>query len=293
METENNQCFDFKINESDELNRQKFFNSSLIKELRKYREENIKLKHEKELLNSIIKKLVEENKTLRSNLSSIKNKNPHEETMEIVENILHSNDEIKDEPLDFYNLIQKFSNNCESCDNTFSDEENLKLHRILKHDMKTQHGITSKKSGQQNQPIDKTNNGGENAYDTNDHQNYYGLDQQHQIYAQDQHQQQPPPAQKAKLDNKDNQNLDKSHQCDKCPKNFAHKFLLARHIRSVHEGVKFSCEQCDQKFTEKWSLKSHVLGVHEKLKRFKCNQFDKAYPQASGLFQHKKKIHPE
>ena len=296
MATENNQCFDFKKNESDELNRQKFFNSSLIKELRKYREENIKLKHEKELLNSIIKKLVEENKTLRSNLSSIKNKNPHEETMEIVENILlNSNHEIKDEPLDFYNLIQKFSNNCESCDKTFSDEEDLKLHRKAKHDhKKTEYGITSKKSRQQNQPIDKTNNGGENANDTNDHQNYYGPDQQHQIYAQDQHQQQqPPPAQKAKLDNENNQNLDKSHQCDQCPKNFAHKFLLARHIRSVHEGVKFSCEQCDQKFTEKWSLKSHILGVHEKLKRFKCNQCDKAYPQASGLHQHKKKIHPE
>ena len=129
MATENNQCFNFKVNESDELNRQKFFNSSLIKELRKYREENIKLKHEKEFLTSKIKKLEEENKTLKSNLSSIKNKNPHEETMEIVENILHSNDEIKDEPLDFYNLIQKFSNNCESCDKSFSNEEDLKLHQ--------------------------------------------------------------------------------------------------------------------------------------------------------------------
>ena len=129
MATENNQCFNFKVNESDELNRQKFFNSSLIKELRKYREENIKLKHEKEFLTSKIKKLEEENKTLKSNLSSIKNKNPHEETMEIVENILHSNDDIKDEPLDFYNLIQKFSNNCESCDKSFSNEEDLKLHQ--------------------------------------------------------------------------------------------------------------------------------------------------------------------
>ena len=308
MATENNQCFDFKINESDELNRQKIFNSSLIKELRKYREENIKLKHEKELLNSIIKKLVEENKTLRSNLSSIKNKNPHEETMEIVENILHSNDEIKDEPLDFYNLIQKFSNNCESCDKTFSDEEDLKLHRKAKHDhKKTEYGITSKKSRQQNPPIDETNKVGENANNTNNHQNYYyGQDQQHQMYAF--YQQQPPPAKKAKLDNwlgaffggqifggqlelhhENNQNLD--HQCDQCPKKFPKKFLLNKHKKDVH-GEKIPCEQCGQEFTQKSSLNTHIMGVHERIRRFKCDKCDKAYFQASGLNYHKK-IHAE
>ena len=100
-------------------------------------------------------------------------------------------------------------------------------------------------------------------------------------------------AKKAKLDNENNQNLHKSHQCDQCPKNFTNKCYLDRHIRKFHEKVKYSCELCDKKFTETWTLKSHVLGVHEKLKRFKCNQCDKAYPQASGLSQHKRKIHPE
>ena len=122
MENENNQCFN--INESDELNKQKILNSALIKELRKYKEENTKLKNEKEILNSKIEKLEEENKSLKSDFSSVKNPNPHEETMELVEKILQSTHEIKAEPLDYYDLTQKYSN-CESCGNNFSNEKDL------------------------------------------------------------------------------------------------------------------------------------------------------------------------
>ena len=43
MEKENNQCFN--TNESDELTKLKILNTVLIKELRKYKEENTKLKH--------------------------------------------------------------------------------------------------------------------------------------------------------------------------------------------------------------------------------------------------------
>ena len=94
------------------MNQQKLLNSVLIKELRKCKEENTKLKHENEILNGKIEKLETENKTLKSDFSmtSIKNENPHhEETMEIVENILQSNHEIKEEPLDYSDLIQKYS----------------------------------------------------------------------------------------------------------------------------------------------------------------------------------------
>ena len=83
MENKNNSCFD--INESDELTKLKILNSALIKELRKYKEENTKLKHETEILNSIIENLEEENKTLKSDFSSMENQNPLEETIDIVE----------------------------------------------------------------------------------------------------------------------------------------------------------------------------------------------------------------
>ena len=82
MENKNNQCF--VIDESDELTKLKILNSALIKELRKYKEENTKLKHENEILNSII----EESKAMKSDFSIMKNQHPHEETIDIVENML-------------------------------------------------------------------------------------------------------------------------------------------------------------------------------------------------------------
>ena len=122
MENENYPIFN--VNDSDELNMQKLLNSTLVKELRKSKEENIKLKHEKEILNLKIEKLEEENKTLKNNFSTVKNPNPHKETMEIVENILQSNHEIKEETVKCHALTKKYSN-CELCGNTFSDEEDL------------------------------------------------------------------------------------------------------------------------------------------------------------------------
>ena len=102
MEIENNQCFN--TDESDELTKLKILNSALIKELRKYKEENTKLKHENEILNSIIENLEEENKALKSDFSSMKNQDPHEESMDvdIVENMLQSSHEIKEEEFDYY-----------------------------------------------------------------------------------------------------------------------------------------------------------------------------------------------
>ena len=48
MEDDTNRCFN--INKSDELTKLKILNSTLIKELRKYMEENAKLQQEKEIL---------------------------------------------------------------------------------------------------------------------------------------------------------------------------------------------------------------------------------------------------
>ena len=46
-----NQCFNLeKTSKSDELTKLKILNLALIKELRKYKEENTKLKHENEIL---------------------------------------------------------------------------------------------------------------------------------------------------------------------------------------------------------------------------------------------------
>ena len=65
MENKNNQCFN--IDESDELTKLKILNSALKKELRKYKEENTKLKHENEILNSILIENLEEEKKIIQN----------------------------------------------------------------------------------------------------------------------------------------------------------------------------------------------------------------------------------
>ena len=124
MEKENNQCF--KINEIDELTKQKILNSALIKELKKY--------YKKERLDaSQNEKPGKENQTM-------KNQIPDEETMKIVKNILKSNHEFKEEPLTQKTrelwrgpiALQK-THNCESCSNFFSDEDDLKQHMKVKH----------------------------------------------------------------------------------------------------------------------------------------------------------------
>jgi len=110
MEKEKNQCVD--INEFDELTKQRILNSAILQELIKYKEENTKLKHDKEIQNSIIKNLEEENKTLKSDLA--KWVSPYQDKRKTVENILQSNHEIKEEPLDYYELTQKSRNSEQS-----------------------------------------------------------------------------------------------------------------------------------------------------------------------------------
>ena len=142
MENENNKCFN--INESDELTKQKIFDSALIKELRKYREENAKLKHENEILYSIIENLEEENKTLKSEISSMKNQNPHDETTEM--NI--PNDEIKEglnryksfpeegkSNKNMHTIHENYKNyQCESCSESFSQAAYLEKHIYTIHE---------------------------------------------------------------------------------------------------------------------------------------------------------------
>jgi len=57
---------------------------------------------------------------------------------------------------------------------------------------------------------------------------------------------------------KDNQYL-----CSECDKPFTSPSGLRRHIKSVHEGQKFSCEACGFKAYQKWHLSTHIQDFHE------------------------------
>ena len=69
-----------------------------------------------------------------------------------------------------------------------------------------------------------------------------------------------------------------------CDYKATRKDNLMRHIKSTHEGFKFSCEQCDYQATKRGNLMTHIKSVHEGVK-FSCEQCDlnntriKAYPQ--------------
>ena len=129
MENKNNQSLN--INKIDELKKLKILNSTLIKELRKYIDKNAKLQQEKELLYGKIEKLEKENKTLKGDFSSVENQNPHEETLDIVENVLHSNLEIKEEPIDCNDL------NEQSMENVLHSNHEIKEEPLDYNDLKT------------------------------------------------------------------------------------------------------------------------------------------------------------
>ena len=51
--------------------------------------------------------------------------------------------------------------------------------------------------------------------------------------------------------------------CEQCDYKATQKGTLLTHIKSNHEGVKYSCEQCDYKATWKRSLFIHIKSFHE------------------------------
>ena len=252
MENENN---GFDVNESDEQNMQKILNSALIKELRKYKEENTKLKHEKEILYSIIENLEEENKALKSDLSFMKNQNPNAETIEIVENILQSKHEIKSEPVEYYNLTQNYSNSESSSKNCSTRKKlNTKAHIDNEPNNEgTKISCTLRLSKFKCEICNKEITGKHNfkVHMENVHK---GI---------------------------------KKYKCDKCNKKFTRNTGLKLHITGVHEKIKrFKCGQCDKIFSKVFNLKLHIQTVHEKVKKFICPICEKGFGKSQHLKTH-------
>ena len=83
-----------------------------------------------------------------------------------------------------------------------------------------------------------------------------------------------------------------SFSCNTCEKEFGKKFILKRHISSVHEGKKPNdCGQCGKKFAQKTALEQHVLTVHEGNKSFKCKICRKYFGQPQNLKSHINAVH--
>ena len=53
-----------------------------------------------------------------------------------------------------------------------------------------------------------------------------------------------------------------SHQCEQCDYKTKYSFDLNKHVKSIHEGVRYPCELCDYKATQKGNLRTHKLKRH-------------------------------
>ena len=81
-------------------------------------------------------------------------------------------------------------------------------------------------------------------------------------------------------------------ECPNCDNYFANKWVLDRHIKTVHEGVTYACnhDQCYKKYTCSRSLRQHIKTAHEGIK-FPCNQCQKQFSTKHGLYIHTKAVH--
>ena len=86
------------------------------------------------------------------------------------------------------------------------------------------------------------------------------------------------------------QSNDAGHPCNKCNKQFQKRGSLFRHMRSVHEGIKFPCNDCGYKATRNEDLQSHIQSVHEGIK-FPCDLCDYVANIPRVLRKHKQNKH--
>ena len=52
-------------------------------------------------------------------------------------------------------------------------------------------------------------------------------------------------------------------KCGECGAGYRWKTDLVMHIRSKHEGVRYSCDQCEHQATHQGNLKKHKEAIHE------------------------------
>ena len=80
--------------------------------------------------------------------------------------------------------------------------------------------------------------------------------------------------------------------CDECGKDFARKYELQAHVRTIHLGIRDAhCPHCDYVASEKGRVKKHVQTVHMNIRGYKCPHCKYAAKNKSGLDNHVNAIH--
>ena len=77
--------------------------------------------------------------------------------------------------------------------------------------------------------------------------------------------------------------------CDFCDKTFAFKQSLQRHVKLVHEGIRYKCNYCENKvYSNERLLKNHIKIIHE---IHACDECGKTFTAVESLRNHKIMMH--
>ena len=79
----------------------------------------------------------------------------------------------------------------------------------------------------------------------------------------------------------------KSTECPECGKVFTEKGNMVKHLRSKHEGIKYSCNQCDYQATQQGNLQTHIAAKHSD-NILQCELCDYQTKWRNHYNQHKK-----
>ena len=66
---------------------------------------------------------------------------------------------------------------------------------------------------------------------------------------------------------------------------------MQRHIRSVHQGVRYNCPECDKFFTQERNMKMHVKVIHLRETILSCDQCEYTTLWKDSMHQHIKTKH--
>ena len=78
--------------------------------------------------------------------------------------------------------------------------------------------------------------------------------------------------------------------CNECEAVYRSRNSLSKHMKLIHEGVKYNCNQCDSTFTQQSNLTTHLKSVHEGVK-YDCHQCDYRATQQGSLTRHVQSLH--
>ena len=79
-------------------------------------------------------------------------------------------------------------------------------------------------------------------------------------------------------------------RCDICQQLFVFAWLLKRHIKTVHEGLRYSCDQCEFKATQQGTVNGHIQSIHKGI-RYACDKCEYMSTREGNLNLHKKTKH--